>query len=116
LLGDKTQDLDMRNRYAARLTFFEFVRRDYAARLVRLAKVIRATVAGTAYAGIIRAAAVQELGGLGEEFREHVLAQRPQWDERSRRPTQLGFAPSPSGATGLKPRGRCGSTLARRSR
>lgn len=84
LLGDKTQDLDMRNRYAARLTFFEFVRRDYAARLVRLAKVIRATVAGTAYAGIIRAAAVQELGGLGEEFREHVLAQRPQWDERSR--------------------------------
>jgi len=84
LLRDRTDGLGMRDRYAVRLSFFDFVRRTYPARMVRLAKLIRATGVGTAYAEKVREAAVRELGALDEEFRAAALKAEPRWDERSR--------------------------------
>lgn len=84
LLHDRTEDLDMRNRYAVRLAFFEFVRTNHSDKLVRLAKKIRGTNPGTSYAGKIGKAAVQALGELDDEFQRMAAKQHPQWDERSR--------------------------------
>lgn len=84
LLSDRTEDLGMRNRYAVRLAFFEFVRDRHSDKLVLLAKRIRGTGAGTSYAGKIRKAAVAAFGDLGGEFQRLACKRQPLFDEKVR--------------------------------
>lgn len=84
LLRDRTQSLDMRNRYAVRIAFFEFAREHHWDKLQRLADRIRRTRTGTSYAGKVQTAAVAALGDLDEEFRAWAAAKSPAWDERAR--------------------------------
>jgi len=84
LLRDRTQSLDMRNRYAVRLALFEFVRKHHNDKLRPLAAKIRRTGAGTSYARKVQKAAVDALGDLDGEFRKWAAAKSPVWDERAR--------------------------------
>jgi hypothetical protein len=84
LLIDETQGLQMRDRYAARIAFFAFAEQRAPDSLRQVARTIRATAAGTTYAGTVAAAAAAELGGLQRSFHDFVEAAQPRWDERVR--------------------------------
>lgn len=81
LLADQTQSLDMRDRYAARIAFFNFARSTARQKIVTLAKKIRQTGGGKAYRGKIAKAARMSLGPLDAKFRKQVAATKPVWNE-----------------------------------
>lgn len=81
LLGDETQGLEMRDRYAARIAFFEFARRERDAALREIAGKVRATTPGPRYAGRIGEAVERAFGGLDDAFRGEVANRSPGWDE-----------------------------------
>lgn len=84
LLADQTQDLSMRDRYAARIAFYEFVAATYPGKMLKMAKAVRGTGAGSAYAGRLQKIAERLLGSLGDEFAAAVNNREISWDERIR--------------------------------
>jgi hypothetical protein len=84
LLADRTQDLDMRDRYAARIAFYEFVAATHPDKMLKMAKAVRGTGAGSAYAGKVQRVADRLLGSLGDEFVADVNKRAIRWDERIR--------------------------------
>ncbi|MFT4513498.1 MAG: hypothetical protein ACI89X_001905 [Planctomycetota bacterium] len=84
LLADQTQDLDMRDRYAARIAFYEFVHANYPTKMVKMAKAVRATGGGTGYAGKVQKVADRMLGSLGKQFVANVSKREITWDESVR--------------------------------
>ncbi|MEC8652836.1 MAG: hypothetical protein VYA51_09700 [Planctomycetota bacterium] len=90
LLTDETQDLQMRDRYAARIAFFAFAEERAPEALRRLATKIRGTAASTTYAGTVAAAAVTELGGLEQAFHRFAVEAAPAWDEQVRSLWRVG--------------------------
>jgi hypothetical protein len=84
LLADQTQDLDMRDRYAARIAFYEFVAATYPGKMLEVAKAVRTTPAGSSYKGKVQRVADRLLGSLGDEFIADVKRRAIMWDERIR--------------------------------
>ena len=84
LLADQVQDLDMRDRYAARVAFYEFARAAHPDKMRKMAKAIRSTGGGTGYAGKMQKVADRLLGDLGDEFAAEVTKRRIAWDEQIR--------------------------------
>jgi|GEM_PF-3449640 len=84
LCTDATQGLEMRDRYAARVAFFEFAERRDPQALRRVAVKVRNTSAGTGYAGAVADAAREELGALERAFHAFASVARPAWDEQVR--------------------------------
>jgi hypothetical protein len=84
LLADLTQDLDMRDRYAARIAFYEFAAATHPDKMLEMAKAVRGTGAGSAYAGKVQKVADRLLGSLGDEFAADVNKRTITWDERIR--------------------------------
>src|SRR5690606_1368045 len=90
LLQDRTEDLDMRDRYAARIAFFEFVRSEHPDKMLAVAQTIRQTGAGTSYASTVAQQAERLLGPLSAAFVRAVGRRRPAWDETYRSLWLLG--------------------------
>lgn len=84
LLADQTQDLEMRDRYAARIAFYEFAVAAHPGKMLKMAKAVRDTSAGSAYAGSVQKIADRLLGSLGDEFAAAVSKRQISWDERIR--------------------------------
>lgn len=84
LLADETQDLSMRDRYAARVSFFEFVAERAPERLRRVADVVRQTGVGSSYGAKVLEAATASLEPLDAAFRSAVEAASPAWEEEVR--------------------------------
>ncbi|MFK7740329.1 MAG: hypothetical protein AB8H80_08390 [Planctomycetota bacterium] len=81
LLADDTRRLKMRERYSARVTFFEYARSVRAEGLAELAETIRRTGAGGRYASAILKEARKHLGDLDRGFALAVQQRQPEWDE-----------------------------------
>lgn len=90
LLADHTEGLAMRDRYAARIAFYEFARLRHPDKVLAIAQTIRRRGAGTTYAGKVAVEAERLLGPLGDEFAEQVKQRRPAWDEKFRSLWLLG--------------------------
>jgi hypothetical protein len=90
LLADHTEGLAMRDRYAARIAFFEFARLRHPDKLLAIAKTIRRLGAGSSYAGKVAEEAERLLGPLGDEFAQQVKQRQPAWDEKFRSLWLLG--------------------------
>ena len=84
LLADNTEGLEMRDRYAARIAFFEFAQRQHSDKLQAVAKTIRRTGAGSSYAAKVAQEAERLLGSLSDEFEQTVAQRQPAWDEQIR--------------------------------
>jgi len=81
LLDDETQDLHMRDRYAARVVLFDFLRQQRAAKLARFAEVVRETGAGTGYFAKVREAATSAFGRSDAAFEKFARGAERRWDE-----------------------------------
>lgn len=84
LLADQTQDLEMHDRYAARIAFFEFVATTHPDKMLKIAKAVRGTGAGMSYADKVKKVADRVLGSLGDEFAADVNKREIAWDEGGR--------------------------------
>lgn len=90
LLSDQTQDLDMRDRYAARVAFFEFAAARHPDKMLTMAKAVRATGGGTGYARKVQKVADRLFGDTRDEFALEVERRQLAWDERIRSVWMLG--------------------------
>lgn len=85
LFADATDELDMRDRYAARVALFTFLADgEHAAALRELGRTVRSRDGGDGTAARVRAAATAAFGDLDTAFAAWVRAQAPAWDERGR--------------------------------
>ena len=84
LLADQAGGLEMRDCYAARIVFYEFVRRADPEALVKVARAIRSLAPGRLYSAEVSALAVRLLGPLGSDFGQAVLKHQAAWDEQAR--------------------------------
>ncbi|HEB54206.1 MAG TPA: hypothetical protein ENI87_13215, partial [bacterium] len=64
LLGEGASDLDMRDRYAARIAFYRYAEEHAAKALRRVARAVRTTGGGSGYAAAVRKVAERQLGRL----------------------------------------------------
>lgn len=84
LLTDETQDLAMRDRYAARVSFFAFAAERAPDALRAVAQLVRGTKVGAGYAGEVAAAATASLSGLDRAFQRALQDDPIAWDEQVR--------------------------------
>ena len=84
LLADRAGGLDRRDCYAARIVFYEFVRRADPEALFKVAKAIRSFAASRLYSAEVNALSVRLLGPLGSDFSRTVLEHQAAWDEQAR--------------------------------
>ncbi len=84
LIVDEVNELSMRDRYAERGAFFQFVQEARPDRLRALARVVRRTAAGPRYAETVERAARAAFEGVDGAFRARAAGLRLRWDERVR--------------------------------
>jgi len=84
LLAGDTRRLQMRDRYAARVAFFEFALQQRPDAVRELARKVRSTAAGTGYTEAVTAAALAALRDLERAFQARALRAAPEWDEQVR--------------------------------
>jgi hypothetical protein len=82
LLADAVADLDLYDRYAARVVFYSFLASEpNRGRLGEVMSTIRRTGGGDGYATAVRDGATAAFGGEDKAFAKFVQDLRPQWDE-----------------------------------
>jgi hypothetical protein len=95
ILADRIDDLDMRDRYAARAVFFEMLREPgHEKALAKVFASVRSTGGGKDYQERVLASARTAFGkGLDADFQTYVAGCRAQWSEtfRSLVPFEGGF-------------------------
>ena len=84
LLSDRAGGLAMRDCYAVRIVFYEFVRRADPEALFEVAKAIRSFAPSRLYSAEVSAFAVRLLEPLGSDFSLAVLEHQAAWDEQAR--------------------------------
>ncbi|MBL8722625.1 MAG: hypothetical protein JNK49_01190 [Planctomycetes bacterium] len=83
IAGDRIDDLDLGDRYAARAVFYRFLGSDaYRSKLPKLAELVRGTGGGAEYAATVAKGAANILGStVDRDFAAFVAKQRPAWRE-----------------------------------
>lgn len=84
LLAGETQRLRMRDRYAARVAFFDYAMQQRPDAVRELARKVRSTAVGTGYTEVVTAAALAALRDLERDFQARALEAAPEWDEQVR--------------------------------